>query len=229
MAGLHLTIQYSFLIVGHTKFAPDACFGMIKKKFRRTRISCLQDLAEVVNTSADLNHAQLVGSQSGNVIVPTYDWKNHFAGRFRMLTGIKRLHHITITSTPQSQLSISVKEFSDSPTQVVSLVKDPTWNPLPSELPPVILPTGLDAKRQWYLYNEVREYCTDNTKDLVCPLPSVPLRSHDEQEEEEEEVEDEEEQVEAETRLTVTVPTVRQRHCRTCHQVGHNSRTCPLR
>ena len=35
--------------IGHTKFSPDACFGLIKRKFRRTDVSSLDDLARVVN------------------------------------------------------------------------------------------------------------------------------------------------------------------------------------
>ena len=33
---------------------------------------------------------------------------------------------------------------------------------------------GLDPQRQWYLYNSIREFVTDNDKDTLCPLPSVP-------------------------------------------------------
>lgn len=37
----------NFLIAGHTKFTCDLCFGLIKKKYRRTRVSNLNELAEV--------------------------------------------------------------------------------------------------------------------------------------------------------------------------------------
>ena len=40
------------MIIGHTKFSPDACFGFIKRKFHRTDVSSLDDLARVVNESA---------------------------------------------------------------------------------------------------------------------------------------------------------------------------------
>ena len=70
--GLHRQITLSFLIVGHTKFAPDWCFGLMKQRFRRTMVSNLRDLENVVNCSAEANVAQLVGTQSGEVVVPTY-------------------------------------------------------------------------------------------------------------------------------------------------------------
>lgn len=48
MSGLHNTINYHFLLPGHTKFAPDLCFGLVKQKTRRTFISSLFDIARVV-------------------------------------------------------------------------------------------------------------------------------------------------------------------------------------
>jgi len=32
----------------------------------------------------------------------------------------------------------------------------------------------LDAKRQWYLHDEIREFCDARFMDEVCPLPAVP-------------------------------------------------------
>ena len=62
MAGLYRSITVSFLIVGHTKFLPDWCFGLFKQAFRRTKIGCLDDIVKVVESSAVVNHAQLVGT-----------------------------------------------------------------------------------------------------------------------------------------------------------------------
>ena len=59
VAGLHKSIAISFLIVGHTKFAPDWAFGLLKQHFRKTRVNCLDDLVRVVEGSAKVNHAQL--------------------------------------------------------------------------------------------------------------------------------------------------------------------------
>ena len=53
---------------GYTKFSPDACFGLIKRKFCRTNVSSLDDLARVVNESAACNLCQLVGTQDGTTI-----------------------------------------------------------------------------------------------------------------------------------------------------------------
>ena len=49
LTGLHNTVNLHFLITAHTKFSPDACFGLVKRKFRKTPVSLLDDLARVVD------------------------------------------------------------------------------------------------------------------------------------------------------------------------------------
>ena len=47
LVGLHDEIEFNFLVAGHTKFSCDLCFGLTKKRYRRTRVSSLQDLVNV--------------------------------------------------------------------------------------------------------------------------------------------------------------------------------------
>ena len=58
--GLHTNVHVHFLISGHTKFSPDKCFGKIKQRFRRTPVSTLADIEEVVNlrTATGVNKPQ---------------------------------------------------------------------------------------------------------------------------------------------------------------------------
>ena len=57
----HTSITLSFLVVGHTKFSPDWCFGLFKRRFRfRTKVGSLRSLAQVVDESAKCNFPQLV-------------------------------------------------------------------------------------------------------------------------------------------------------------------------
>ena len=63
MKGLHSEVNINFLPAGHTKFAPDWCFGLMKRAFRRSEVSCLDDLCEVVEEStarSKINIPQLV-------------------------------------------------------------------------------------------------------------------------------------------------------------------------
>ena len=82
MTGQHTRISLSFLIVGHTKFAPDWCFGLVHGKFRRTDVGTY-NIAKVVDDSAECNISQLVIDKNGSVIVPTFDWTDFFASRMK--------------------------------------------------------------------------------------------------------------------------------------------------
>ena len=171
LSGLNKSITLSFLIVGHTKFSPDWCFGLFKQAYRRTKIGCLDDIVRVVERSAVANHAQLVGTQDGRVLVPTYDWADFFDHPFqqRALKGIKTMHHLRFCDTKPGY--VFVKDSIDSPEKTIKLTQDDDWKPQPHELPPVIPPPGLSFERQKYLFEKIREFCPEDCQDLVCPNP----------------------------------------------------------
>ena len=91
ITGLHQNITYSFLIAGHTKFAPDCCFGMIKKCYKVNFISSIYELAGMVATWSDIgvNKAQLVGTHDNRIIAPVCDWASFLARYFNRLPNIK--------------------------------------------------------------------------------------------------------------------------------------------
>ena len=104
ITGRHTNITLSFLVVGHTKFAPDWCFGLFKRLFKRTRVGSLRSIAEVVQKSAKCNEAQLVSDEHGGVIVPTLDWITFFAPKFRKMIGIKKGHHFRFSSSHKGEV-----------------------------------------------------------------------------------------------------------------------------
>lgn len=161
-SGLNESIEISFLLVGHTKFAPDWCFGLVKQLFRKTTVGCLKDLEHVVNQSAVTNHAQLVGTEDGTIIVYQYDWSTYFAPYFKRTAfdGIKGWHHLKFTRSNHGKCT--VREYSDSTEKVIDILhKDHLdWKPNPEDLPPEIQPPGLSKERQTYLYNKIRGICT---------------------------------------------------------------------
>ena len=69
LTGLHHNINISFVVIGHTKFAPNGCFGMLKRALRRTEVSSLADIEQVVQSSSVVIECQLVGNQTGEIIV----------------------------------------------------------------------------------------------------------------------------------------------------------------
>ena len=108
--------------------------------------------------------AQIVGTQSGEVVVPTYNWNVMFTGRLRKLKHIKK-YHIS-ASAPGS---VEVRLESDSESERISLLIDHTWSPSSEQLPPTVPPSGLSIEQQWYLYSQIRQYCTEEVQDEVCP------------------------------------------------------------
>ena len=57
--------EISFMLVEHTKF----CSGL-----RRSEVGCLEDITKVVDDSAVVNVAQLIGREDGTIIVHHYNW-----------------------------------------------------------------------------------------------------------------------------------------------------------
>ena len=58
-------------------------FGLLKQKLWRTKFDCLKDIVDTVNNLANVNFAQEVGSQMGEVIVPTYNCQGLFSSNLK--------------------------------------------------------------------------------------------------------------------------------------------------
>ncbi len=169
--GLHDRVEILFLLVGHTKFAPDWCFGLFKQKFRRTKVT---DIARVVNESAVANYAQLVGTEDGKMIVPQYNWADHFACFFKRnaFAGIKSLRHLVFSSA-EPGVAIVRDQPGSAERKLELLAKEHlNWSPTSAELPPLKHPEGLSRK---YLFDKIREFCPPHCQDIVCPDPAAPL------------------------------------------------------
>ena len=170
--GLHTEITLSFLVVGHTKFAPDWCFGLFKRLYRKTKVGSLKAIASVVDNSAKCNVAQLVVDDDGTVIVPTHDWTDLFAPHFRKFEGIKKYHHFRFLSSEPGVMY--AKFHSDSKEEVKFQFLKDSWSPGSSDFPSQIFPKGLSVERQWYLFDSIREFCPPEDRDVTCPEPTVP-------------------------------------------------------
>ena len=177
MAGLNRRIEISFMMVGHTKFAPDCAFGLLKQKFRRTLVGCIDDLAKVVDSSATVNHAQLVGRENGEVIVRQYNWSGFFATYFRRqaFDGIESLHHLVFDS--QTPGRVLVRKETDGEVESLQVLSKAyhSWKPSPHDLPQEIQPPGLSRERQKYLFDKIREFVPAESKDIVCPNPDAAI------------------------------------------------------
>ena len=223
MTGRHTQITLSFLVIGHTKFAPDWCFDLFKRLYRRTKLGSLRAIAQVTNDYAKCNFSELNVEADGTIVVPTYNWTGLLVTRFRKFVGIKKYHHFRFVSSEPGVMY--VRKHSNTTEEKVILLKA-SWSPPPTELPDRVFPRGLSAERQWYLYEKIRQYCPDEDKDVTCPRPTVPKPTS-----------------RAGTPAnddgsSDPLPTVvdddfpfpqrkKSRVCGTCRRESHNSRTCP--
>ena len=174
MRNLHSSITVNFMPPGHTKFAPDWCFGLLKRRFRRTEVMCLDDLCEVVRDSTpvkEINIPQLVSNESGSEVhVPSYDWQEFFRPHFKALAGIKKHGHFRFTREKKGK--VEYRETLADAWQEFTLCKE-VAAALESmnDMPPVIRHPGLSLERRRYLFNSIREYIRPDVQDVVAPKP----------------------------------------------------------
>ena len=132
-------------------------------------MNCLADIAKLAEDFSYVNSAQLRGKENGEIFVPIYDWTKYLAVFLKKLTAIKKYHHFLFR---ENSLGVNNKEYSDTEAIDQLLLK--------GDLPPVdgmpvqIQPKGLDAKRKWYLFEEIHPFISEECRDLVAPMPDVP-------------------------------------------------------
>jgi len=172
MTGRHKSVKFCFLPVGHTKFSPDWAFGMMKRKLRHTKVSSLLELKQCFEASSPVsgvNVACLVGSEGGEVYVPVRDWQTFLMSElnYKHIAGIKNNHYFSFHSEHPGQ--VEIKEHSEAPVSRICMTAVST--PC-SEKPAKITPDGLSHDRKLYLYEKIRQFCSDETKDIFCPEPT---------------------------------------------------------
>ena len=170
MNGLQDSINYDFLLPGHTKFAPDWCFGLVKQKTRRTFISSLFDIGRTVEDSAAVNVTELVGLHNGTVLIATYDWVAYLGQYFKKLPQIKSFYHFRFDKEHPG--TVFCKQYWDSEERAVNLLRNRNFLPNPGQLPDIVEPQDISQGWVDYLYKEIQEFCRDGTENLVAPQVS---------------------------------------------------------
>ena len=173
LTGLHDTVNLHFVIPGHTKFSPDACFGLVKRKFRKTPVSSLEDLAWVVDDSAACSVCQLVGAQDGRVLVPIRDWAGFLSSYFCRLDGIKKYHHFRFERNHPGAVFLRKTAVADEEKRKLLRV---AWKPSVVDKPPSIIPQGLSYERKNYLHKKYGS--TAKMTSGTSSVPILTLQSH---------------------------------------------------
>ena len=207
LMGLNTSCSISFMIPGHTKFGPDWFFGLLKRKYRKTRVSSVDQIVSVVRDSTvDGQNQSYVVNQS----VPDfhyYNWSEHFFRFFSVIPNITNYHNFFFSSDHPGTVILK-KSCDDSPLTFKFMKVEPDMG----TFPPILQPEGLSATRQKYLYDEIRQFCEEEYKDITCPKPKSNKRALE--------------------NSSDTVPTKKSRNCSYCKQPGHTKTrngivTCP--
>lgn len=168
--GLNDDIELSFLPVGHTKFACDWAFGLFKRKVRVEKASSLAEVASIITKSTPLsnvNQPVLTGNEKGEVFVPIYDWLNYFASKgWHAIKNITVFNHFILTSNDKGK--VFTKNDCNGPS--TEFIVSHETQPL-NDFPSMVIPPGLSYERKLYLFQKIRPYCADESKDLLCPDP----------------------------------------------------------
>lgn len=171
MTGLHVNIHYSLMVAGHTKFSPDWHFGLWKSRWRRVDAETIEDVADSVSQSSRNGHniPHIANDEANPVIF--YDWKSFLGAFFKPLKNISKFHSFVVSASKPGV--VICKEFADSQERAFSLLRNGVHIEA-GVMPHEVHSPGLDADRQWYLYDNIRQYFrSDPAKDKTCPLPKI--------------------------------------------------------
>jgi hypothetical protein len=194
--GYFETVNFIFLVVGHTKNAADRRFNNLKMVYRKSNVYTFNQLLEVCGKSP---HVTVVGVEDGDF--KDYDY---FLGLFYCrMAGIKKGHIFSCTRPPSNdgsvytdgtKLLVSVKEsnLDEHPTKKINIVwpkmmlfnADGTEGTLQEAVASRLsllqradfldhLPfQGVPEFKQVQLYNNYRKFIPLHLQDEICPRPS---------------------------------------------------------
>lgn len=176
MTGKHKSIKLSFMLVGHTKFSPDGYFGLIKMNYRRSKIYTYDHLVDTIKSSTPggFNICQNQKDSSGKPNIVYRKWSSWLASFFENLTNITRYQHFFIEANNPGK--IIVKESIDAKEETYSLLKKNNFKfDKKTGEPSCLISQGLSAKRQWYLYDSIRQHIpNEKDQNITAPKPQIP-------------------------------------------------------
>ena len=171
IVGLNSEIQLDFMRVGHTRCFVDAGFGLVKQKYRRADVDTVDQLVEVVNSSASMN-----------VAVPfCWEWRAWEAFmkvHFRTVRNITFYQRYKFLSGKPGVVEMSMSDTL--PDKSFTILSSPASALKADSLPPVLQPGGLSQDRAQYLFKEIRQFCHEESRDITCPAPQQAVQSVEE-------------------------------------------------
>ena len=118
-------IHISFMIAGHTKFAPDRLFSTTGCAYKTVDVFSIEDLKQICQQAA----ASFIIEGDG-----VHTWREHLGAKYSALPGVRKLHDFLIVRTHDDRVVMKVREkiysgaWTDSPLRVVN----PTLSGIPT-------------------------------------------------------------------------------------------------
>jgi hypothetical protein len=175
MNDLHHEMTLSFMVPRHTKFSPDAYFGLFKIRYRSSTIDCLADLVDcVANTSSSGTVIpQVYGTHLGysDPVYEYRDWCSYLERFFKPIDSITRYNYFHFDRRKPGWVELRI-DPEDEPQKQFILRRSRYRFPKPAKYPVVVEPDGLTHERKQYLYTKIRRLVRNPKKrDLTCPCP----------------------------------------------------------
>ena len=162
-------IKISFMVPGHTKFAPDRFFGLVKKVYRHTAVSSLPDIEKVISNSSisGKNIPQPTVDSNGKRHVVWYNWSDYLSQFFSTIQGISQYYHFSFDCTSKGM--VYVKEHSLGIEKAIEMC-DTVSSINICGMPEIIYPSGMSLEQRKYLYEKIRPFCSSvEAAELTCP------------------------------------------------------------
>ncbi|XP_053376392.1 uncharacterized protein LOC123561263 [Mercenaria mercenaria] len=169
LSGLHSTLEFSLMEAGHTKFHPDWHFGLWKVKWRNASAETIEQVAATVKESSRNGHNIPHVTNDPTCPVQFFEWGLFCKRFFRRIPRLKDFHHFRMSK--EFPGTVFLRRYADGVETSFNMLKEPIQ---PTDFPGELHPTGLDAARLWYLYEQVAPYCANKQ---IFTMPTVPKPS----------------------------------------------------
>ncbi|KAJ8312690.1 hypothetical protein KUTeg_010063 [Tegillarca granosa] len=165
--GLHEDIYLHFMKPYHSRCLVDRMFGLVRRHFCQTHNDCLEDLKTTIELSSLHNKSVLYSQNKWD----WRDWKTYAKTTFKAIPGIQKYHHFHFSQTFPGM--VKVKTSAQSEEKSIYILK--RGKTISCVLPNSQEVGSLSSNRAWYSYHNIRPYVKDQKKNLLCPMPSIPL------------------------------------------------------
>ena len=129
-----------------------------------TNVSSLDVLVHVTNESVVCNLYQLVGTEDDTTIVSSQDWARFLSSPFHRLSGIKQCHHFHF----EWDHPVVVFLKKSGAVEEAWYLQLNIWSPSPADNPPpLVTATWLSLERRKHLFEKIREYCCENSREAL--------------------------------------------------------------